>query len=131
MNIIFLTKKEIQHIHMRVIEEFGGDQGVRDPGLLESAISIPQATFLGEYLHKDIPEMAAAYHFHLCMNHPFLDGNKRVAVVSAETFLLMNGWELNASDRSVEQITLNLARSKASKFEIVDFYRANSFRVDE
>ncbi len=70
--------------------------------------------------------MAAAYHFHLCRNHPFLDGNKRTAVVAAETFLLLNDWELQATDKSIESLTMRLAQGKASKKDLMEFYRANS-----
>lgn len=130
LEVVFLTSREIFHIHKRVVEEFGGDQALRDKGLLESAISMPRATFLGKYLHREIPAMAAAYHFHLCKNHPFLDGNKRVAVVAAETFLLINGWELHATDKAIERITLGLASGKSSKDDAIRFYRAHGRKVE-
>lgn len=120
--LIFLSVANIITIHGRLIEEFGGDEGLRDRGLFESAAAMPQAMFSGKYLHSNLAEMAAAYHFHLCSNHPFIDGNKRVAVASAELFLILNGYELEATDDELENITLELASGKLSKEAIVDFY---------
>lgn len=84
--VVFLSVANVMTIHGRLIEEFGGDEGLRDQGLLESAVAMPHAMFSGQFLHSTLAEMAAAYHFHLCSNHPFVDGNKRVAVASAEMF---------------------------------------------
>jgi death-on-curing protein len=89
----FLSLDEVLEIHQEQIERYGGSDGIRDPGALESAVATPQATFGGEFLHTSIPAMAAAYLFHLCQNHPFIDGNKRVGANSAVTFLLLNDWE--------------------------------------
>jgi len=105
-----------------VIEEFGGDLGLRDRGLLESAVAMPQATYGGEELHDGLAEKAAAYHFHLCANHPFIDGNKRVAVVASEIFLLINGLELSASDDEIEELTLDVARNRLSKDQVIEFF---------
>ena len=121
-SIVFLSVQDVVDIHERVILEFGGDLGLRDRGLLESAVAMPSATFSGEFLHLSIAEMAGAYHFHLCSNHTFIDGNKRVAVASAEVFLLLNGFELNASDNELEELTLELAMAKISKEQVVDFF---------
>ena len=118
-------------IHERVIVEFGGDSGMRDRGLLESAVAMPQATFSGERLHKEPSEMAAAYHYHLCSNHPFVDGNKRVAVAASEVFLLANGLELSASDDELEKLTLGVAASEISKAQVVEFYAANVQAAEE
>jgi fido (protein-threonine AMPylation protein) len=74
-------------LHDRQVEKFGGTSGIRDQGLLESALAQPQATFAGELLHATIYEQAAAYLFHLAMNHPFLDGNKRTAFAVMDVFL--------------------------------------------
>lgn len=120
--LTFLSVANIITIHGRLIEEFGGDEGLRDRGLLESAAAMPQAMFSGQYLHSTLAEMAAAYHFHLCSNHPFIDGNKRVAVASAELFLVLNGFDLKATDDELGNITLELASGKLSKEAIVDFY---------
>jgi death-on-curing protein len=82
----FLTREEVRRIHADLIEEHGGTLGVRDPGLLDSALSMPAAGFGGECLHADDFERAAAYLFHLVKNHPFVDGNKRVGLGAADLF---------------------------------------------
>ena len=119
---VFLSVEDVIAIHARVIEEFGGDMGLRDRGLLESAVAMPQSMFSGEYLHGEISEMAAAYHFHLCANHPFVDGNKRVALAASEVFLVANGFELNASDDEVAALTVGVAAGEISKAEVVEFF---------
>lgn len=119
----FLSVAAVMKIHQRVIDEFGGDGGLRDRGLLESAVSMPQAMFGGEYLHAELAAMAAAYHFHLCANHPFLDGNKRVAVAAAEVFILANGCKLAASDEDLENLTMGIAGGRVSKDEVITFYK--------
>ena len=87
----FLTLVEVVTILQDQITRYGGEYGIRDMGLLSSAIAVPQATFAGERLHTDLFEMAAAYAFHICQNHPFLDGNKRVGLAAALVFLDLNG----------------------------------------
>lgn len=90
---VFLTLDEVLEIHGQQIQRYGGSAGLRDPAGLESAVGTPQATFGGEFLHPSIPAMAAAYLFHLCQNHAFIDGNKRVGANAAIAFLLMNDWD--------------------------------------
>ena len=120
--VAYLSVEIALEIHRRVIEEFGGDPGLRDRGMLESAVAMPQSTFGGEDLHAGLAEKAAAYHFHLCANHPFVDGNKRVAVAAAELFLLINGRELTASDDEVENLTLDVAVGRLSKEQVIEFF---------
>src|SRR5258708_34604682 len=93
MEPVFLALDEVLEIHEQQIERYGGSPGLRDAAGLESAVATPHVTFGGEFLHASIPAMAAAYLFHLCQNHPFIDGNKRVGANAAITFLLMNDWE--------------------------------------
>ena len=119
----FLSVESILLMHRRVIEEFGGDPGLRDRGLLESAVAMPQSSFAGEYLQAGMAEMAAAYHYHLCANDTFVDGNKRAAVAAAELFLLVNGIELAASDEELEVLTLGIAGGNMSKEAVVGFYK--------
>jgi death-on-curing family protein len=88
MEILFLSLDEVLEIHQQQIERYGGSLGIRDVAGLESAVATPEATFGGEYLHTSIPAMAAAYLFHLCQNHAFIDGNKRAGANAAITFLL-------------------------------------------
>jgi death-on-curing protein len=119
---IFLTTDAVLAIHTRMIEEFGGNPHVRDHGLLESAVAMPAARFGGEYLHDGLPAMAAAYLFHICKNHAFIDGNKRTAVATAEIFLRINGVRLAASDEQLEQLTVAVAEGSISKKEAVAFF---------
>src|SRR5262245_390080 len=90
MEPVFLTLDEAIEIHRDQIARHGGSEGIRDLGLLNSALAMPMATFGGQFLHSDLYEIAAAYLFHLVKNHPFLDGNKRVGAVAANVFLFMN-----------------------------------------
>ena len=120
--VAFLSVDDVLLVHRRVIEEFGGDPGLRDRGLLESAVAMPQSTFGGTDLHSGLAGKAAAYHYHLCSNHPFVDGNKRVSVAAAEVFLLINGHELSANDDEIEELTLGVATGQMSKGEVVDFF---------
>jgi len=91
----FVPLSTVLAIHDDQIKEFGGLPGVRDRNVLDSALCQPQARFGGEYLHANIYEMAAAYGFHLCKNHPFFDGNKRTACMTMITFLWMNDLALS------------------------------------
>lgn len=109
-----------------MIEEYGGMQGVRDQGMLESAVAMPSAGIAGQYLHENLPSMAAAYLFHLCKNHPFVDGNKRVAVVAAEVFLNVNGMVLLASNDELKELCLGVASGGVSKSEAVGFFEKHS-----
>lgn len=88
---IFLTLAEVVEIHADQLRRYGGKAGLRDAGLLESALAQPEASFAGEWLHHDLFAMAAAYAYHLCQNHPFVDGNKRTALACALVFLELNG----------------------------------------
>jgi len=80
--IKFLDKETILIFHQDQLELYGGKKGIRDEHLLESALAQPEASFGGEYVHKDLFQMAAAYGYHLCQNHPFYDGNKRTALIA-------------------------------------------------
>jgi death-on-curing protein len=119
----FLTVEHVLDVHSRVIEEFGGDLGVRDEGLLESAVAMPAAQYGGEFLHPDIASMAAAYLFHLCRNHAFVDGNKRTALASAEVFLLVNDHRLQARNTEVEALTRGVADGTVAKSEVAAFFK--------
>ena len=87
----FLSRRFVVAYHARLIDLFGGIHGLRDEGLLDSALAQPEATSDAVLLHRDVWEMAAAYGYHLCRNHPFLDGNKRISAVAMGTFLAVNG----------------------------------------
>jgi len=119
----FLELHEVLHIHRDQITRYGGTFGVRDMGLLTSAIAMPTATFKGEFLHTDIHEMAAAYLFHLVRNHPFLDGNKRVGAVSAIVFLALNGYDFEAPEDDLVEMVYGVARSEIEKMDVAVFMR--------
>jgi death-on-curing protein len=123
---LFLSLEEVLEIHGQQIEHYGGAPGVRDHSLLESAIAQPQATISTEFLHASIPAMAAAYLFHICRNHPFVDGNKRVAANAAITFLLINDWEPTFTEGALVDTVLAVASSSMTKEGLVQFFQAYS-----
>jgi death-on-curing protein len=125
MDITFLTREDVLIIHADMILRYGGVPGVRDEGLLESALSMPAAGFGEQYLHPDAPAMAAAYLFHLVSNHPFIDGNKRVGAMSAYVFLDINGFDLTAPDEVYEAQVWSIARSESSKEQLTEFFRSH------
>src|SRR5213075_956823 len=108
----FPTLDEALAIHAHQIGRYGGTLGLRDRGLLESALAMPPATFGGEFLHPSLPEQAAAYLFHLVKNHPFVDGNKRVGLAAALTFLGMNGVWVDATNAELIELTLGVAEGR-------------------
>ena len=126
MNPKFLTLDDALEVHRDQIERYGGTLGVRDNGLLESALAAPQSGFGGNYLHADLFEMASAYLFHLVQNHPFLDGNKRVGAAAALTFLVMNGIETKIPNQALVQMVLSVAQGRTEKMAIADFFRQNA-----
>ncbi|HET6527844.1 MAG TPA: type II toxin-antitoxin system death-on-curing family toxin [Balneolaceae bacterium] len=123
--IKFLNKAIILAFHEDQVKTYGGKQGVRDEGLLESALAQPQVSFEGEYIHKSVYEMAAAYGFHICKNHPFFDGNKRTALVAIYTFLFVNGYQLKAEKKSLYAVMMDLANGKVEKGELAEYLREN------
>jgi len=119
----FLSFAEVLEIHRDQIERYGGKTGIRDLGLLQSALAMPAAGFGGRYLHGDLFEMAAAYLFHIVRNHPFVDGNKRTGAVAALVFLSLNGMEIEASEDIFEQTVRAVAEGKMDKSAIAGFFR--------
>ena len=105
------------------IRRYGGTYGVRDPQLLSSALAMPAASFQGKYLHSDLYEQAAAYAFHICQNHPFVDGNKRTALASALVFLSLNGVDFNDPNEDLYRLMLKTAAGKSGKSEISAVFR--------
>jgi death-on-curing protein len=122
----FLTLDEIIAIHRDQIERYGGSLGVRDWGLLKSAIAMPAASFGGQYLHPDIYEKAAAYLFHLVQKHPFIDGNKRVGAVAADVFLALHDVQLIATEADYAELVLSVARGETSKSSAAEFFRTHT-----
>lgn len=125
----FLDLGELLAIHRDQIARYGGEDGVRDWGLLQSAIATPAATFGGEYLHTDVCEMAAAYLFHIVQNHPFVDGNKRVGAMAAYVFLALNGRRMTADQDAYFDLVLSVARGEMPKSAVAEFLRGNSAAV--
>ena len=111
----FLTLAEVIETHVDQIKRYGGKGGLRDLGLLQSALAQPEASFTGEWLHRDLYEMAAAYSYHVCQNHPFIDGNKRAALASALVFLELNGISLVDPRGILVNEMLKLASGKSDK----------------
>jgi len=112
---IHLTVQIVQEILATMLKEYGGKAGVRDEGLLASAVAAPQATFGGRSPFTDLVEVAAAYLFYLCRNHPFNDGIKRAAIASAIVFLRLNGIEPAADSEAWEKLMLDVAASKLDR----------------
>ena len=122
-DILFLTLAEVIDIHCNQMRLYGGLPGIRDINLLSSAIAMPHASFHGEYLHNDIYEMAAAYAFHICKNHPFVDGNKRTALVSALVFLELHGISISDPQGKLYDAMLDLSTGKLNKSEFAGILR--------
>ena len=124
MQPLFLDIERVVRLHLNLIENYGGEEGVRDMGLLHSAIAMPNASFGGEFVHKDLYEMAAAYFYHIIQNHPFVDGNKRTGAAAAIIFLIMNGIEVRADEDGLVELALGVARGKVDKSDIAEFFRS-------
>jgi death-on-curing protein len=123
MDPVFLSLSDVVDIHTDQTERYGGATGIRDIGLLESAMGMPMAGFGGQYLHSDIFEMAAAYLYHIVSNHPFVDANKRTGAVTALVFLKLNGHELDCSEDELEELVLGVAQGAQERHEIARFLR--------
>jgi death-on-curing protein len=125
----FLTLIEVLELHRRVIEQSGGAFGIRDMGLLESAIAQPQMTFGGEELYPSLLEKSAALGFSMIMNHPFVDGNKRIGHAATETFLILNGMEINAPVDAQERIVLAIASGELGREAFVEWLQQNTIAI--
>jgi death on curing protein len=122
-DIAFLSVDDVLLLHADTIDIDGGSYGVRDHGLLDAAVAMPRQQFGGEYLHEDLAAMASAYMFHLAQNHPFIDGNKRAAVLSALVFLSMNGIQELTEPKDLELVTLQVAASEMGKDMLTQWLR--------
>ncbi|RUS92491.1 death-on-curing protein [Dulcicalothrix desertica PCC 7102] len=121
--IRYLSLLEVFSLHRLIINQSGGASGVRDLGALESAIAQPRMTFGGEDLYPTIVDKAAALGFSLVMNHCFLDGNKRIGHAAMETFLVLNGLEIDASVDEQERVILQLASSEMEREDFVEWLK--------
>ncbi len=129
MKFRFLGLDEVIALHADQIERYGGSPGVRDLALLESAVAAPEASFGGEYLHATLPEIAAAYLFHLAQNHPFVDGNKRIAAASMVMFLYLNDADLDCDEDGLVELTLGVASGRITKAAAAVFLAERIARV--
>jgi death-on-curing protein len=125
----YLTPEQVLFIHARLISETGGAHGVRDVGLLESAVARPQATFEGRLLYPDVFTLAAALMDSLVNYHPFVDGNKRTGITAAGLFLRLNGFKLTASQADVESITLRVATKDLGIEELAGWFKKNTQKI--
>ncbi len=121
-----LTLLQILFIHNRLIQETGGQAGIRDLGLLESSIARMEATFDGKDLYENIFLKTAALMESLCMNHPFVDGNKRAAITASVLFLRRNGYALEVSQENLESFTRSVASGQVKFPGIHDWFERHS-----
>ena len=123
--VVFLSRDEAQAIHSALLERFGGPAGVRDTGLLESALYRPRT---GHY--KDLAEMAAALFESLIMNHPFVDGNKRVAFFATDVFLRMNGYKLKVDAKNAHRFLIGLLENNCCNFDqLLPWIRKHTVKI--
>ncbi|MFZ2493353.1 MAG: type II toxin-antitoxin system death-on-curing family toxin [Thermoanaerobaculia bacterium] len=121
MKPLFLTLDEVLALHADQIRRYGGFHGIRDLALLESAVANARATFEGSFLHPTIFEMAAAYLYGICRNHPFVDGNKRAALITAMAFLAMNDVVIRADDDDFYDLVIGVAEGTVSRSAVAVF----------
>jgi death-on-curing protein len=119
----FLSVEDVLLIHADTFRHEGGMDGLRDHGLLESAVMMPRQQFGGAYLHRTLAEQAGAYLFHLCCNHPFNDGNKRVSALATLVFLQANGVESLPDPVPLEDVTMRCAAGSIGKQDVIAFFR--------
>ena len=124
----YLTLVEVLELHEVIIASTGGALGISDMGALESAVNQPRLTFHQANLYPDIVSKAAAICFSLVMNHPFVDGNKRVGHAAMETFLILNGFEIVADVNEQESLMLDLAAGKITRQELAAWLDDNITR---
>jgi death-on-curing protein len=111
---VYLSVPQLLRLHARQVEVFGGAAGLRDRGALEAAAARPRMTFGGEDLYRDYADKAAALMHSIVLNHPFVDGNKRLGAMAAELFLDLNGFDLVAIDEELVDVTMAVARGEVS-----------------
>ena len=121
---LFLSLADVIRVHVDQVERYGGQAGIRDLWLLQSALAMPQASIGGEWLHRDLYEMAAAYAFHLSQDHPFVDGNKRTALASALVFLEFNGVALTDPGSRLYHAMMDVASGTLDKLGMADVFRS-------
>ncbi len=126
----YLRVTEVLDLHRRLIETSGGSPGLRDRGVLVSAVRQPQIEFGGEELYSSLEEKAAALGYALIQNHPFVDGNKRTGHASMEVFLRLNGWEIVGPVDEQERLAINVADGTAGRGELAEWLSNHIERLD-
>jgi len=129
MTVRFIPAEIVPIIHADLLQRYGGRPGIRDPKLLDSALAQPKMTAGGKFVHKTLFDKAAAYGFHICRNHPFVDGNKRVAFVLMDIFLQKNGWEITASEEEAYLMVMQLADGKLSKAPLAQWLKEHASKL--
>jgi death on curing protein len=120
---VFLGLEVILVLHDEQLRAYGGGQGLRDQGLLESAVAMPRASFGGVFVHEDVYAMAAAYAFHIAQNHPFVDGNKRTGLHAALHFLDVNGSPISRPDDRLYDAMIAVAEGRLDKAGLAALFR--------
>jgi death-on-curing protein len=127
---IYISVEQLLAVHAALVEQFGGSSGLRDRGGLEAAAARPAMTFDGEDLYPDVCAKAAALMHSLVMNHPFVDGNKRVGALAAEAFLEINSHRILASDEELEDVTMATARGELDTERLAIWLRQRTTRAE-
>lgn len=122
----YLTLGEVLELHRRIIRQSGGTMGVRNLAALESAVAQPHMTFDGHDLYPSLEAKAAAICFFIVQNHPFMDGNKRCGHAAMETFLVLNGKEIDAAINEVERVILQVASGTLALEQLVDWLKGHT-----
>ncbi len=129
MPIKFIPPELVLRLHADLLDRYGGLAGVRDQGLLDSALGQPKMTSGRRFLYRTVFDKAAAYGFHVSRNHPFVDGNKRVAFALMDIFLYRNGWDLTATEEDAYAMVIAVSTGKMSKKALSSWLRLNSKRL--
>ncbi|MCY3839641.1 MAG: type II toxin-antitoxin system death-on-curing family toxin [Gammaproteobacteria bacterium] len=121
----FLSVDDVNRLHDLTISRHGGSAGIRDSALLDAAVAMPMQSFGGQYLHEGIAAMAAAYLYHICQAHAYVDGNKRTAALASLVFLTVNDTGPLPSPVELERVTMAVARGETSKGKLVEWFVAS------
>lgn len=124
--VYYLSVTQVLELHRLQLQHYGGGDGIRDRGCLEAACARPQMTFGGEDLYREFPDKAAALMHSLVMNHPFVDGNKRVGAHAALVFLIVNDWDVQATSSDLEKVTMALAQGQLDLESLSIWWRQRS-----
>lgn len=128
MAVRFLPEELVLIIHSDLLQRYGGRAGLRDLALLQSALARPKVSVGRKFAHKSMFDKAAAYGFHLYRDHPFIDGNKRVAFVLMDVFLQRNGWKIIANEEDAYSLMIELSSGKVSKLQLSSWLKNHSAR---